>query len=162
MEYARRCKRSVWKLPDWGNDFFYTPKELPNCSIQFTGTLRTHTDSIRDPRPVLLDVAKDLMRRLAREFDWDSAPIDYCDGLAWIHVVDGVAVGCVTSCESECELQLLGAWVSPEFRRRGVMTAMWQQVLEDVSDVIRGVVQPSEAMQCWMKKNQHLGLVAVN
>ncbi len=94
-------------------------------------------------------VARDLMRRLALEMNYDSPPIcESAHGEAWLMVESGKPIGCVTVGEMRGGLRLVGAWVHPDHRRRGVMTKLWECVTEKHGAL--NVAHPSPAMREWM------------
>jgi len=61
--------RRSWFLPQWsGLSYGETPSEHPRLKYDFSGILNFSTRwELRKPEPALSRVARDLMRRLARE-----------------------------------------------------------------------------------------------
>ena len=146
--------RRYWYLPDWG-DFWdgKCPERMPRCKVGFSGVVSFSTQlDQRYGYRALVQVARDMMQRLAMENDYSGRPIGYGEGdRALIKLANGHPIGCVTTCfESDGEKLLLGAWVHPEHRRQGVMTDLWKLVVTECGPV--RIHQPSPATRQWMMK----------
>ena len=149
--------RQSWFLPSWknlpdlrNNKWIEVPTKHPRMKIDFTGVVNcsTYHDWPKTPR-VIFRVVYDMMRRLREELGCDCAPIDYSiGGEAWVQILNGEPIGCVTVCADMGEPMLLGAWVKPTHRRTGVMTNLWSHVVSKYGQI--KVVRPSSSMKAWM------------
>lgn len=146
--------RRSWFLPQWsGLSYGETPSEHPRLKYDFSGILNFSTRwELRKPEPALSRVARDLMRRLARELPCDGPPIDESsEGEAWLEIRNREPIGCATICMEHEERWMLGAWVMPAHRRTGVMKRLWDEITDKYG--VLKIIRPSPAMRGWMQKH---------